>query len=77
MISPKLCPICGSGSIEPTFHSTKFSVAFDQVQCAISGLRAYHCSDSHLFIVVGGKSAIERHEVGQPRASLLAWPSQS
>ena len=71
MLAPKLCPVCGTESIAPTTHSARFSVSFDYLQCTISGLRAYHCDNSHLFIVVGGRASLHTPEVRRTGASSL------
>lgn len=71
MIAPKMCPVCGSESIETTFPYATLSVSFDGMQCNISGVQAYFCGDSHFFLVVGEKAALERPEENSRGASLF------
>lgn len=71
MLAAKLCPICGTESIVPTSHSARFSVSFDYLQCTISGLRGYHCDNSHFFIVLGGRASLERPDISEPGVDLF------
>jgi len=53
MTAPKMCPHCGTESIEPTFLYATLSVSFERMQARISGLHAYRCDNTHFFIVFG------------------------
>ncbi len=52
---PRVCPHCGTESIEPTFLYATLSVSFDQINCTIPGLQAYRCDNAHFFMIFGNQ----------------------
>ncbi len=60
--APKVCPNCGTESIEPTLLWATMSVSFDGMPCTISGLHAYRCTNSHFFIVLGNQAALQKSD---------------
>jgi hypothetical protein len=62
MNAPKMCPSCGTESIEPTFQYATLAVSFDRMHCTISGLHAYRCNENHFFIVIGGQADLEKSD---------------
>jgi hypothetical protein len=70
MNAPKMCPSCGTESIEPTFLYATLAISFDQMQCNISGLHAYRCDNAHFFILIGGEADVEK-PYAEPKGSSL------
>jgi hypothetical protein len=68
MSAPRVCPYCGTESIEPTFLYATLAVSFDGMQCTISGLHAYRCDNTHFFIIFGDQTSVEELD-GESRAS--------
>ena len=64
MNAPKLCPHCGTESIEPTFLYATLSVSFDGMHATISGLHAYRCLNTHFFIIFGDQKGEEESRRG-------------
>ena len=71
MIAPKMCPQCGTESIEPTFQYATLAVAFDRMQCTISDLNAYRCDNAHYFIVIGGSAKLEKSDANRKGSSMF------
>ena len=72
MEAPRVCPQCGTESIEPTFQYATLSVSFDQMQCNISGLNAYRCDNAHYFIVIGGSEKLEKSDANREGSSFFS-----
>ena len=51
-MSPRVCPICCSGSVERILRDTLLSAHIDGFSCRSTGAVAYHCSSGHVFLVV-------------------------
>jgi hypothetical protein len=71
MNPPRVCPNCGTESIEPTFLNATVSVTFDGMPCTISGLHAYRCDNGHFFIVIGNEARLGKQQETPKGASLL------
>lgn len=74
MNAPRLCPICGTESIDSKFLNATLSVSFEATRCTIHGVRAYYCANSHFFVVIGGKAMLDRPEIDTRAAQLLTQP---
>ena len=71
MNGPRVCPTCGTDSIEPTFQYATLSVSFGSMPCTISGLHAYRCNNAHFFIVFGNQGTPKESEPNERGSSLF------
>ena len=51
MNAPRMCPICGTGSIEPIVLDAQSSVSSSGQPVTVPDLDAYRCGVGHLFII--------------------------
>lgn len=51
-MNPKVCPVCGSDSIAQILCDTLLSAHFRGMACPSEGVVAYHCDESHVFLVL-------------------------
>jgi hypothetical protein len=51
-MEPKICPLCGSKLITRILCDTLLSAQFRGMECPSEGVVAYHCEDSHVFLVL-------------------------
>lgn len=49
----KLCPICGSDSLEPIVREVLISAYIVGLKCPSVGALAYHCHRGHVFLLLG------------------------
>ena len=47
-----VCPICGSDSITQILCDTLLSAHFRGMACPAEGVVAYHCEESHVFLLL-------------------------
>ena len=50
--NPKVCPICCSDSITQILCDTLLSAHFRGMSCPSEGVVAFHCSASHVFLLL-------------------------
>lgn len=50
--NPKVCPVCGSDSVTQILCDTLLSAHFRGMSCPSEGVLAFHCSASHVFLLL-------------------------
>lgn len=50
--NPKVCPVCGSDSVTQILCDTLLSAHFRGMSCPSEGILAFHCSASHVFLLL-------------------------
>jgi hypothetical protein len=53
MTIARLCPICGTQSVERILRDTLLSAHIQGLACPSAGAMAYHCGEGHVFLIVG------------------------
>ena len=54
-MTPKVCPICCTESIEPMLRDTLLAAYVDGITYPSSGAVAYHCKEGHVFLLIGDR----------------------
>jgi hypothetical protein len=49
---PKVCPVCGSDSVTQILCDTLLSAEFRGMACPSEGVLAFHCEESHVFMIL-------------------------
>jgi hypothetical protein len=53
MTTPKLCPVCGSQSVNKILADTLLAAYVNGLTTQVVGVLAYHCGAGHVFLVMG------------------------
>ena len=71
MKTPRMCPICGTESIEPVVLDALLAVSFSGQPLSIPDLDAYRCGNGHLFVVPLGQRMPEHSDEHHPACSMF------
>ena len=70
--NPKVCPICGSDSVSQILCDTLLSAHFRGMSCPSEGVVAFHCSESHVFLLLRSD-----FKWGEPVSSMISHEGMS